>query len=122
MIGSQGKNDSRGIVFYWLYKNGVVISPSTRVRAIEGKTVLAFNAHTGEERRIDNVDSVVVSLGSRPADERHPGWRGVGRSIVLRARPPPQHGHGQAGVIGEVFDGVLLADFWGATQPHRRSA
>jgi len=77
MIGSEVENYSRGIVFYWLYKNGVVISPSTRVRAIEGKTVLAFNAHTGEERRIDNVDSVVVSLGSRPDDQLYRALKGT---------------------------------------------
>jgi hypothetical protein len=27
--------------------------------------VIAFNAHTGAERRIENVDTVVLSLGTR---------------------------------------------------------
>ncbi|MBI4517612.1 MAG: FAD-dependent oxidoreductase [Deltaproteobacteria bacterium] len=65
MIGSRIERYTQGIVFYWLYKNGVVISPSTRVRAIEGSTVIAYNSHTSAERRIEGVDHVVLSLGSQ---------------------------------------------------------
>jgi len=70
-------------VFYWLYKNGVVISPSTRVRAIEGRTVIAVNAHTGAERRIDDVDQVVVSLGSQPDDRLYRALKGVVPELYL---------------------------------------
>lgn len=76
MIGGQIEGYTRGIVFYWLYKNGVVISPSTRVRAIEGSTVIACNAHTADERRIDNVDTVVLSLGSRPDNQVYRALKG----------------------------------------------
>ncbi len=76
MIGSRVERYTQGIVFYWLYKNGVTISPSTRVRAIEGTTVVAYNAHTGEERRIDSVDTVVLSLGSRGDDRLYKALQG----------------------------------------------
>jgi 2,4-dienoyl-CoA reductase-like NADH-dependent reductase (Old Yellow Enzyme family)/thioredoxin reductase len=65
MIGDKVERYTRGVVFRRLYEQGVVISPSTRVRAVGGNTVIAFNAHTGAERRIENVDTVVLSLGTR---------------------------------------------------------
>ncbi|MFI5394268.1 MAG: FAD-dependent oxidoreductase [Candidatus Binatia bacterium] len=71
MIGSRIERYTTGIVFYWLYKNGVVFSPSTRVRMIDGNTIVAYNAHTGEERRIEPIDTVVLSLGSRPDSQLH---------------------------------------------------
>lgn len=83
MMGERIERYTRGIVYYWLYKNGVVISPSTRVRAIEGSTVIAFNAHTGEERRIDHVDTVVASLGGRPDDQIYSALKGRVTEVYL---------------------------------------
>jgi len=83
MIGSRIERYTTGIVFYWLFKNGVVISPSTRVRAIEGDTVVAYNAHTGEERRIERVDTVVLSLGSRPDSQLGTALKGKVKELYL---------------------------------------
>lgn len=82
-IGERIERYTRGIVYYWLYKNGVVISPSTRVRAIEGNSLIAFNAHTDEERRIDNVDTVVLSLGGRPDDRLYRALKGTVAELYL---------------------------------------
>ncbi len=83
MIGSRVERYTQGIVFYWLYKNGVSISASTRVRAIEGNTVIAYNAHTGEERRIAGVDTVVLSLGSRGDDRLYKALKGHVKELYL---------------------------------------
>jgi thioredoxin reductase len=83
MIGSRIERYTAGVVFYWLYKNGVVISPSTRVRAIEDRAVIAYNVHTGEERSMEGVDTVVLSLGSRPDTRLHAALRGTVRELHL---------------------------------------
>lgn len=83
MIGDRVERYTKGIVFYWLYRQGVVIHPSTRVRAVEGDSVLAFNSHTGEERRFENVDTVVLSLGSRGDDGLFRELKGKVKEIYL---------------------------------------
>jgi thioredoxin reductase len=83
MLGSRIERYTQGIVFYWLYKNAVVISSSARVRAIEGTTVVAYNAHTMEERRIEKVDTVVLSLGSRPDDRLYGALKGKVKELHL---------------------------------------
>lgn len=83
MMGDRIERYTRGIVYYWLYKNGVVISPSTRVRAIERNTVIAFNAHSGDERVIEQVDTVVASLGSRPDDRIYAALQGKVAELYL---------------------------------------
>ncbi len=83
MIGSRIERYTQGIVFYWLFKNGVVISPSTRVRYVEGDIVVAYNAHTGEERHITGVDTVVLSLGSRGEDGLYRALKGAAKEVYL---------------------------------------
>lgn len=77
MPGSQIDRYTQGEVFHRLYANGVVIHPSTRVRAFEGRTVRTVNAHTGTEGTIDDVDTLVLSLGAEANDAVH-------RSLVGR--------------------------------------
>ncbi len=83
MIGSRVDRYTQGVVFYWLYKNGVKISPSTRVRAIEGHTVVAYNAHTAADRIIGGVDTVVLSLGSRGDDGLYRALKGKVKELYL---------------------------------------
>ncbi len=83
MIGSRIDRYTIGIVLYWLYKNGVVVSPSMRARAIQSGTVIAYNAHTGEERRIESVDTVVLSLGSRPDSHLYSTLKGKVKELYL---------------------------------------
>ncbi|MFQ5668177.1 MAG: FAD-dependent oxidoreductase [Candidatus Binatia bacterium] len=83
MLGSRIERYTSGIVFYWLYKNHVAISPSTCVRAVEGSTVIAYNAHTAEERRIEGVDTVVLALGSRPDDHLYRALKGRVKELYL---------------------------------------
>jgi 2,4-dienoyl-CoA reductase-like NADH-dependent reductase (Old Yellow Enzyme family)/thioredoxin reductase len=69
MIGERIDRYTKGVVLRRLYEQGVVIHPSTRVRAVDGSTLIACNSHTGAERRIERVDSVVLCLGTQ-ADDR----------------------------------------------------
>jgi hypothetical protein len=62
---------SKGIVFERLRRAGVVMHPSTRVWAMEGRTVLARDVHTGREVRFDDVDTLVLSLGMESDAELH---------------------------------------------------
>jgi mycofactocin system FadH/OYE family oxidoreductase 2 len=43
---------------------GVVLTPSTDIRSVEGSTVMVSNAFTGRKRVIEGVDTVVVARGS----------------------------------------------------------
>jgi dimethylglycine catabolism A len=51
-----------------LYSKGVVLTPCTELRAIEGTTVIVANVFSGAERRIEPVDTVVLAAGSRSTD------------------------------------------------------
>src|SRR5207247_9356622 len=51
-----------------LCTKGVILIPHTELRAIEGSTVVVANVYTGAARRIEGVDTVVLSMGSRSTD------------------------------------------------------
>ncbi len=51
-----------------LFAKGVILSPHTELRAIEGSAVVVANVYTGAARRIEGVDTVVLSMGSRSTD------------------------------------------------------
>jgi hypothetical protein len=51
-----------------LFRKGVTLTPPTALVAVEGSIVVVANAFTGAQRRIDGVDTVVLSMGSRSTD------------------------------------------------------
>jgi mycofactocin system FadH/OYE family oxidoreductase 2 len=51
-----------------LFARGVVLTPHTDLLAVEGSTVVVSNVYSGAERRIEGVDTVVLSMGSRATD------------------------------------------------------
>jgi NADPH-dependent 2,4-dienoyl-CoA reductase/sulfur reductase-like enzyme len=51
-----------------LFAQGVVLSPHTELVAVEGSAVVVANVYTGEPRRIEGVDTVVLAMGSRSTD------------------------------------------------------
>jgi NADPH-dependent 2,4-dienoyl-CoA reductase/sulfur reductase-like enzyme len=51
-----------------LFQKGVTLTPHTELVAVEGSTVVVANSFTGVVRRIDGVDTVVLSMGSRSTD------------------------------------------------------
>ena len=57
--------ETKQAVYRRLFKKGVVITPHTGVKAVSGRTVVAFNVFTTAERRIEDVDTVVAAFGSK---------------------------------------------------------
>jgi hypothetical protein len=74
-----------------LFTKGVVFTPHTELRAIEGSAVVVANVYSGVERRIEGVDTVVLSTGRRAVDQlyralsgRVPSLHAVGDCVAPR--------------------------------------
>jgi len=87
-----------------LYAKGVVLTPCTELRAVEGSTVIVANVFSGAERRIEGVDSVVLATGSRSTDSLY---------RALKDRVPVLHAAGDCvaprGVHQAILDGTRVA-------------
>jgi dimethylglycine catabolism A len=59
-----------------LFAKGVTLTPHTDLVAVEGSTVVVANAYTGVERRLEGVDTVVLSMGSRSTDTLYRALKG----------------------------------------------
>jgi 2,4-dienoyl-CoA reductase-like NADH-dependent reductase (Old Yellow Enzyme family)/thioredoxin reductase len=56
------------IIWPRLKKNGVVVTTLTTIKGISGKTVTVADVWSGEERTIDNIDTVIMATGYRVND------------------------------------------------------
>ncbi|HEY7543223.1 MAG TPA: FAD-dependent oxidoreductase [Methylomirabilota bacterium] len=91
-----------------LYKRlvtaGVVLTPGTELRAVEGSAVVVANVYSGAERRIEGVDTVVLSAGSRSTDSLY---------RVLKGRVAELHAVGDCvaprGVHQAILDATRVA-------------
>ena len=59
-----------------LFSRGVVLTPGTELRAVEGSTVIVANVYSGAEQRIEGVDTVVLAAGSRSTDGLYRALKG----------------------------------------------
>ncbi len=59
-----------------LYTKGVVLTPCSELRAVEGSTVVVRNVYSGAERRIEAVDTIVLAVGSRSTDALYRALKG----------------------------------------------
>ena len=59
-----------------LFTEGVVLTPGTELRAVEGSAAIVANVYSGVERRIEGVDTVVLSAGSRSTDSLYRRLKG----------------------------------------------
>jgi N,N-dimethylglycine/sarcosine dehydrogenase len=64
-----------------VFSRGVVLTPHTRLVAIEGSSVVVANVYSGEHRRIDGVDTVVLAMGSRSTDALYRAMKGTGPEL-----------------------------------------
>jgi NADPH-dependent 2,4-dienoyl-CoA reductase/sulfur reductase-like enzyme len=64
-----------------LYTKGVVLTPGSELRAVEGSTVVVRNVYSGAERRIEAVDTVVLAVGSRSTDALYRALKGQVRVL-----------------------------------------
>jgi mycofactocin system FadH/OYE family oxidoreductase 2 len=59
-----------------LFAKGVTLTPHTDLVAVEGSAVVVANVYTRAERRIEGVDTVVLSMGSRSVDALYRALKG----------------------------------------------
>ncbi|HKX06389.1 MAG TPA: FAD-dependent oxidoreductase, partial [Methylomirabilota bacterium] len=59
-----------------LFAKGVALTPHTDLVAVEGSTVVVANVYTRTERRIEGVDTLVLSMGSRSTDALYRALKG----------------------------------------------
>jgi N,N-dimethylglycine/sarcosine dehydrogenase len=87
-----------------LYTKGVVLTPCSELRAVEGSTVVVRNVFSGAERRIEAVDTVVLATGSRSTDALY---------RALKGQVPVLHAAGDCvaprGVHQAILDGTRAA-------------
>jgi mycofactocin system FadH/OYE family oxidoreductase 2 len=87
-----------------LFAKAVTLTPHTDLVAVEGSTVVVANAYTGQPRRIEGVDTVVLSMGSRSTDALY---------RALRGRVPALHAIGDCvaprGVHHAILEGTRVA-------------
>jgi mycofactocin system FadH/OYE family oxidoreductase 2 len=86
-----------------LFAKGVTLTPHVDLVAIEGSTVRVANAYTGAERRIEGIDTVVLSMGSRSTDALY---------RALKGRVPALHAVGDCvaprGVHAAILEGARV--------------
>lgn len=87
-----------------LFGAGVVLTPHTDLLRVEGSTVVVANVYSGEERRIEDVDTIVLSMGSRSTDALY---------RALKDRVPALHAIGDCvaprGVHHAILEGTRVA-------------
>jgi len=87
-----------------LFTRGAVLTPGTELRAVEGSAVLVANVYSGAERRIEGVDTVVLSAGCRSTDSLY---------RALKGRVPELHAVGDCvaprGVHQAILDATRVA-------------
>jgi len=59
-----------------LFAKGVMLTPHTDLVAVEGSAVVVANVYTHTERRIEGVDTLVLSMGSRSTDALYRALKG----------------------------------------------
>jgi pyruvate/2-oxoglutarate dehydrogenase complex dihydrolipoamide dehydrogenase (E3) component len=74
--GTQAENGTVKTALQKLYDSGAKVTPSTALRAIERNTVVTYNVLTGAERRISDVDSVVLCYGGVPDNSLYRSLKG----------------------------------------------
>jgi mycofactocin system FadH/OYE family oxidoreductase 2 len=86
-----------------LFAHGVVLTPHSELRAVEGSVVVVANVYSGEERRLEGVDTVVLSMGARSTDALY---------RALRGRVPALHAVGDCvaprGVHHAILEGTRV--------------
>jgi len=73
--------ETKQSVYRRLYQEGVIFTPDTGVKEISGNTVVAYNVFTRAERRIENVDTVVIACWSKEDNALYYALKGKVKEI-----------------------------------------
>ncbi|MBI4317066.1 MAG: FAD-dependent oxidoreductase [Chloroflexi bacterium] len=75
-VGTDIPAESLSGLYQRFARAGVQLSPLTRIRRVEGNTLVVGHVYTGEERQIPDVDAVVMATGSRACDDLYKALKG----------------------------------------------
>jgi len=70
-----------GFLYRRLLAKGAIFTPNTAVKQISGKTVVAYNIYSSEERRIGGVDTVVLAMGNKADNGLYKALKGRVREL-----------------------------------------
>jgi len=96
--GSKAEPATRQAIHQRLLRNGVKLTPNTRVREIDGSTVVTVNVFTSEENRIEGVDTVVLGCGGKENNSLY---------YALKGQVPEIHAVGDANGVRKVHDATM---------------
>jgi NADPH-dependent 2,4-dienoyl-CoA reductase/sulfur reductase-like enzyme len=80
-VKSLGNGTNLPLIWGRLKKNGVVITPMTTINKIDGKTVTIADVITGEERVLEDIDTVVMATGYRSDNQLFKALKGQVKEI-----------------------------------------
>ncbi|HWN03554.1 MAG TPA: hypothetical protein VNQ72_11105 [Candidatus Dormibacteraeota bacterium] len=86
-----------------LFAKGVTFTPHTDLIAVEGSAVVVANTYTRAERRLEAVDTVVLSMGSRSTDTLY---------RALKGKVPALHAIGDCVAPRGVHQAILRGPGW----------
>jgi 2,4-dienoyl-CoA reductase-like NADH-dependent reductase (Old Yellow Enzyme family)/thioredoxin reductase len=81
--GITADSDTIHSVYMRLLNKGVVITPLTKVREIQGNTITIYNVLTSTEKQIKGVDSVVFATHPRANDTLYHALKGKVKELYL---------------------------------------
>jgi len=95
--GLQVEPDTLMAAYTRLYQQGVIITPCTAVRKIDGNVVTLANIYSGQERQVE-VDTLVLACGGRENN---------GLYYELRGQVPELYRIGDCNGVRRILDAVL---------------
>lgn len=70
-----------GPLFQKLFSKGLILTPFTAVKEISDHSVTVYNVYSRQERKIENVDTVVLSTGSKANNKLYRSLKGRVKEI-----------------------------------------
>jgi 2,4-dienoyl-CoA reductase-like NADH-dependent reductase (Old Yellow Enzyme family)/thioredoxin reductase len=71
------------MAYFSALSKGVVITPLTGIKEIQGKSVITYNVITNAERQIEGIDTVVFCTDERPNDALYYSLKGQVKELYL---------------------------------------
>jgi len=71
------------MAYFSALSKGVVITPLTGIKEIQGRTVITYNVITSAERKIEGIDTVVMCTDERANDALYYALKGQVKELYL---------------------------------------
>lgn len=79
--GSTVDSHTLEVLYTRLLSKGVIITPLTKVKEVQGNTIITYNVLTGSERRIEGVDTIVAAMGGKADDTLYRCLKGKAKEL-----------------------------------------